>query len=413
MNSERLRHLNSSYPQPGHPPPLPSPHPMFTAFHSSIEMAAGLESNDGEYEHPYDLPILPPDDDDDVAQLPPNSVDTDYHVLERARHQPAVGGEMRGNSGPCSTTSSFSTPPDSPSYHTLEELAGHMTSVSSALTDHLPHEHRLSRLEPIPEHPYHVLENGNESATTKLSDAGPSTLPSISGATDSSIVNREYDRLIGPPHLYHILQHSPSLNKPRIHHYQFSEYDSLAPKQLPETRLDTALTTTTTLTPCTTPDLQPPTDTLSSDSSANGSAVFDDPQYGLSPEPPEHVPPTDDSCTHTVPLAFVQSHNRDTNDATKYSGDYERDPTYMMRLHSSSCSPKLLLSSSQLIKTVPLSGSQDDSGFCCYVTSNETELKRQWSLPNVYQALQMDTMDTHTPYQRVVKQHCQPSKTST
>ncbi len=402
INNERLHHFHSSYPQPGTHPPLPSPHPMFTSFHSSIEMAANSGNNSTDYENPYDLP--------DIVSQSFDSVGTNYHVLERVHHQSAAG-ENRGSSGPRSTTSSFSTPPGSPPYHTLEESASHMTMTSSSTVEENPghpsHEHRLSRLEPIPEHPYHVLENGSKAPTTSNTECTATSQSSTStmSATAKSIADREYDKLIGPPHLYHILQHSPSLNKPRIHRFQFSEYDSLEPKQS-QTRKEQNVCT---LTPSTSPDIHPLTESLSSNSSVEGSAVFDDPQYVFSPEPPQQTVPTGASCTHNRPPGFAQN-QRETANLTKYSGDYERDPTYMMRLHSISVSPKLLIPS---LKTTEMSNSQDDSGFCCYASSS-TELKRQSSLPNIYQALRTDTMELpHAHYQRIVKQHSQPNKTNT
>lgn len=397
MNNERLHHLHSSYPQPSNPPPLPHPHPRFMAFHSSIERAVDPYSISGGYENPYDLPILPREDTLSVTMR-----SQDYDVLERGLVR------VSENCGTCPETSSFSTPPDSPSYHTLENSGIHSASVEISGTLDFPQEHRISRLETIPEHPYHVLEMDSEQSALQLSAAGSTGDTPVVPSTTDSTDDLAYDRLIGPPHLYHILEHSPSLNKPRIHRFQFSDHNPLEQNQ---SRNEHA---TANQTPSHSPDIYIRTESLSSDSSG-GSDVFDDPQYVLSPEPPVLV---DSACTHGRPPAFVQSLllQKELGNRSKYCGDYERDPTYMRRLHSNSTSPKLLLASPELVNCIDVTSSQDDSGFCTYGIRQEIELKRQSLLPNIphiYQSLQAETMDPHLLYQRVLKQGSQSSETST
>ncbi len=405
MNNERLHHLHSSYPQPSNPPPLPHPHPRFMAFHSSIERAVD-PYRISEYENPYDLPILLPEN-----TRPANFVarrSQNYDILERGL--PPV--RVREHSGVFSETSSFSTPPDSPPYHTLESPGIHsaLTEISGTLD--FPQEHRISRLETIPEHPYHVLEKESVQSASQLSASESTGDSPVVPFTTDSINDLAYDRLIGPPHLYQILENSPSLNRPRIHRFQFSDHPI-------ESRNEHA---TAHLTPSHSPDLYIRTESLSSDSSmSSASDVFDDPQYVLSPEPPGHSAVGDvvnSGCTHGKPPAFVQSLllQKDSANRSKYCGDYERDPMYMQRLHANSTSPKLLLASPERVNCIDGISSQDDSGFCTYGIQQEIELKRQSSLPNIphiYQSLQATTMDPHLPYQRVLKQGSQSSETST
>ena len=420
MNTDHLRHVHSN-----NPPPLPQPNPGMAAFHSSVGMEVDPYSISG-YENPYDLPELPPTDSRTGTNQPDTgtSLLQNYHVLERVLPYGAPRGEF--NSELLSDTSSFSTPPDSPphNYHTLHNASGTAVHVLTSLPQEqvqevcippqgyeLPQEHRLSRLETIPEHPYHILDTDESTISMPIvADPIPNQAENSSDSTD----DRDYDRLVSPPHLYHILEHSPSLNKPRIHQFHFSDYSHFG-KAVSAGREPTG-SPAQVLNPTKSPVLPMLARSFSSESSSSESEVFDDPQYLLSPESKRRSPSDEGSSkeegaqahTHHLPKLLTA---QDTVDLTKYSGDYERDPVYMQRLQS--ISPKLY----QLSRGNDLTGSQDDSGFCSVNNnSHQTELKRQSSLPDifhVYQPLQAKTMDPCLPYEKVKRYSSQSSEPST
>ena len=427
MNTDHLRHLHSSYSESGNnPPPLPQPNPGMVAFHSSVGMEVDPYSISG-YENPYDLPELPPTDSRTGTNQPDTGTSQmqNYHVLERVLPLGVPRREV--NSELFSDTSSFSTPPDSPphNYQTLQNTsstAAHALTSSPSLPQEqvqevrispqgyeFPQEHRLSRLETIPEHPYHVLDK--DESTTSMPIAADSIPAQAANSLDTT---DDYDRLVSPPHLYHILEHSPSLNKPRIHQFHFSDYNHLE-KAAPAGR-EPVSSPAQASSPTTSPVLPMLTDSFSSESSLSESEVFDDPQYLLSPESKRRSPSDEQSSkedgaqayTHNLPKLLT---TQDTVDLTKYFGDYERDPVYMQRLKS--ISPKLY----QLSRGHDLTGSQDDSGFCSINSnSHQTELKRQSSLPDifhVYQPLQAKTMDPRLPYEKVKKCSSQSSEPNT
>ena len=467
MNSDRLLHLHS-YSEIRDAPPLPQSHPRITSFQSS----AGPYGTSG-YENPYDLPILPPEE----TRSGVDEVDSEtrgYHVLERVMPtgQSSTDNQNRETEmspGLISESSSFSTLPDSPlhNYHTLEHPdnqlgdGSHVLSSSAHdqqllydLTQHLPfqpqpydsaQERRGSRLETIPEHPYHVLEGQSDRATTAghneatsaaTESAGSSKCADGKAITSSNVEDdvcstddQEYDRLVDPPQLYHVLDHSPSLNRPRIHEFHFSEYNRLQGVGPP--RQDNPIALLDFANPQKT-DLSMLTDSLSTESSLNDSDMFDDPQYILSPvarrksvmaKTPGLQKGESHSCTHGRPPVFLQEgfpgrvvRVEETVAHSKYCGDYERDPSYMRQLHSTS--PQMTSLVSQLPESRDSTFSQDDSGFVTYCSQNHSrELRRQSSLPDishVYQSLQPKTMDPPcSPYEKLKKQNSSPNETST
>ena len=465
MNSDRLHHLHS-YSEIQEAPPLPQAHPRMASFQSN----SGPYRTSG-YENPYDLPIHPPEETrSGVDEIDSNTCG--YHVLERIipTGQRSTDNQTEIGPGLISESSSFSTLPDSPphNYHTLENpdnlgKGSHVLSSSSGdsthdqqlynLTHHLPfqpqpydstQERRMSRLETIPEHPYHLLEGQSDqgTATEVIGSTSPGKEPTDSSKSDDrkattsagnqddvcSTDDQEYDRLVDPPQLYHVLDHSPSLNRPRIHEFHFSDYNRLQGAGPP--RQDKTIPHIHFVNPQKT-DLSMSTDSLSSESSLSDSDMFDDPQYVLSPvskrksvlanardsQKGESYP-----CTHGRPPVFLQEglsgrvvivDNKQENvDLSKYCGDYERDPSYMRQLHSTS--PQFNSFISQLPKSRDSTFSQDDSGFVTYCSQNQSrELKRQSSLPDishVYQSLQPKTMDPPgSPYEKLQKQNSETS----
>ena len=191
------------------------------------------------------------------------------------------------------------------------------------------------------ENPYHTLEDdtsppsdaqflqntyinltGNEAASTP-NTAAPLVFPPLKPPSEDG-----YDRLVGPPHIYHILQKSPSLLRPRVRECSpTSGYHHL------DTRMDSGACS---------PHRFPLADDIiilqGEESSTNSSSeIFDDPQYTFSPK-----------RVISVALSNLESHRNSTTgqfstlerakiergiDLSKYRGDYERDPMYMKLIH--------------------------------------------------------------------------------
>lgn len=412
MSNDTLQSLHSSYPGPRTPPPLPCPHPRFTAFHSNLEM--GVEPHDiTGYENPYDLPIH---SDRGPEQINSGAQSQTYHILER--NLPPLGQLSQDRHSPAifSDTSSFSTPPESPPHYqtlgcppctapTHPPMPEYVGTVNPLEYSYEPYS---SRLETIPEHPYHVLERETDGSVAAVhTQAGMDRAES----TDDEL---EYDRLIGPPHLYQILEHSTSTNKPKIHQFQFGDYNTLeSPLTVNQETNEQNLTV-----PSHSPELHVTTQFSLSDSSTDNE-VFSDPQTDdLLERSVDQPSSTVQTCTHGRPPTFLHSFLIQPVDLFKYSGDYERDPSYMQRLHSTDSSlesPKLLLPSPNFTGRFNLMSSQDDSGFCLHTAQPQKELRRQSSLPNIphiYQALQARTMDPPLPYERIIKKDGQSIETN-
>ena len=249
----------------------------------------------------------------------------------------------------------------------------------------------------IPEHPYHVLEDNHDEergATPRVhsitSQNGTHNNQELSNGTDpiqpprvlhrlSFSEDEGYDRLVGPPHIYHILQKSPSLVRPHVRECSpTSGYH----------RLDVRME----------PGVQSPQgrdhvyplqdDVLHSGRSSvlSGSELFDDPQYNVSPKRAINGVPAEGS--------YPNSHNDHSTstvmpnkviDLSKYRGDYERDPTYMKLIQK---------------QTVP---SSEDSDHTNVQGSNKSS-----SLPDIthtYQSLQTLTRDPLRNYEMLQKCH--------
>ena len=201
------------------------------------------------------------------------------------------------------------------------------------------------------ENPYHTLEDDtpppSEAPKAQLSQ---NTYINLTGNEDASTPDTEtplvfpplkppsedgYDRLIGPPHIYHILQKSPSLLRPRVRECSpTSGYHHL------DTRMDSGACSPQQF------DTPHPSFPLADniiilqeeESSTNSSSeIFDDPQYTFSPK-----------RVISVALSNLESHRNSTTgqfstlerakiergiDLSKYRGDYERDPMYMKLIH--------------------------------------------------------------------------------
>ena len=187
----------------------------------------------------------------------------------------------------------------------------------------------------IPENPYHVLEEENGMTTAQGDRNGtkvnreqsggivsPPPPPQILHHTLSLSEDEDYDRLVGPPHIYHILQNSPALVRPCIRECSptsgYHRLDSRmeAPANTPkDTELLRALYRD---------------DTLGSSTVSEGE-LFDDPTYNCSPKRAVKGGPAKPYCNgHSSQTSTLETSAVDrAADLSKYRGDYERDPMYM------------------------------------------------------------------------------------
>ena len=413
------------------------------------------------YENPYDLLIFPAQtqataEADDV--MPSKSQEKiqegadsqnvkshDYHMLEQI----------------APTTLESTTPVISPqhTYHTLENTAQSLVesddkpdATASAYDDIIPSEpsqrlscdstSELSRLPTIPEND---MEDQGSVEYVNIVQPGPHYHPSdavspdlstiadlkdCTGFSESSKDDGDYDRLIDPPHLYHVLEHSPSLpGCPRIHSFDMSTttatYSHLEPGHCANEDIHVLLPHIHFVSQHA--DVKNASDSYSSESSleATESNVFDDPQYlvGL----PSQTRMVKSACSMRDKLkelqktyGYAQQHghpptlvHRDKTEAhsdsilMKYSGDYERDPVYMQKLynesqrHSSHDESSTCTGISQHpLRVMDDSMWCDDSGFATYSS-------RRSSLPNlgkhIYQPLETETLEPVQPYDKLNK----------
>ena len=408
------------------------------------------------YENPYDLLVFTSQSqtseaDDVTSKKSPEKTEGadsqnikshDYHMLEQI--VPA--------------TLDSTTPVISPqhTYHTLEHTAPSLIesfddpdATTSAYDDIIPREpsqrlscdstSEISRLPTIPENDMedqrsveyvnvvpagsHLHPIASDAVSPDLSTTVD--LKNCAGFSESPKDDGEYDRLVDPPHLYHILEHSPSLpGYPRVHSFDMTTattntYSHLEPghstkddtqlQQLPHIHFVSQHTNAS--------------DTYSSESSLEGteSNVFDDPQYlvGL----PSRAMVVKSACSMRDKLKELQKTHgqhrqqppalghRDKTEAhsdsilLKYSGDYERDPVYMQKLYNESQRNSSHSESSTGISQYPLqilddSMWGDDSGFATYSS-------RRSSLPNlgkhIYQPLETETLEPVQPYDKLKK----------
>ena len=356
-------------------------------------------------ENPYDLPVLPPPSEEldnvsdnvvDAEEEPTARTDTEvqspdphkYHELEETPTDSDSSKETPISDGILSVSSP--NPPTSPhSYHVLEGLP---SDVQYPCHSHA--EEGMFQLQTIPEHPYHVLEEQTLSSQVSHLETSPSNSQTLKEATPgftdpevsdetfdsndpkSDLQNREYDRLVGPQHLYHILEKSSSALRPVICEFPLTEYNHLdcqthATCQLLVPKTDESVVLNKT--------------TSSSDSSFE--AAFDDPQYLISPRRrPINIKAKSDVGSHCRGMygnGRLAGHTEaEAPDLTKYLGDYERDPSYVALLHKRSA---------------------DKSS---EVASHHQQTRRSSlpDLPHVYQALESTTMDPRQQYERLRKQ---------
>ncbi len=320
------------------------------------------------------------------------------------------------------------TPPVSPhNYHTLEdspscpELEGE-DYIYPAIT-----ECSTMRLASIPEHPYHVLEGNSlspslgqdspllgqdspllgrdSSEETVITDLGikeatPDFVdPEVKGdgtlaSQDSSIdiENREYDRLVGPLRLYHILERSPPDTRPKIRGV-IGAYDRLdcgregmqfglsrGVRFLSQQTEETTVSSVSGFSSEESSSLDPEPD------------VFDDPQYTFSPK--RKVGKTrSDGGVHQPCGKNNSAYVPDDLDLAKYCGNYERDPCYMARLHRMSTGQNRS------------KAAEDCTDYASHSSVSVLGTLREGSslpdITHVYQSLESDTRDPLQPYEKL------------
>lgn len=260
----------------------------------------------------------------------------------------------------------------------------------------------------------------SDAISPEMTSANPEDSSGFSES--SSKDDREYDRLIDPPHLYHILEHSPLPGCPRVHSFPPTTYDNLEAVHtskrkahlLPHIHILNPQVGVTNL-------------TYSSGSSLDAleTNVFDDPRYLVSP--PGRARLGKSACGAHTGKELRRSHSyshgnaqsyvyqveaRDDTAVCKYSGDYERDPVYMQQLCNGNGNSIQANSSMsrQPLKVVDDSYFwHDDSGFSTYSGSRLSLQDRDKgsSLPNltkhIYQPLETETMDPPQPYDKLKK----------
>lgn len=387
---------------------------------SGETLQAGSETNEiltegVDSENPYDLPVLPSLSPDNIMETTEDmgvKMDVelspephDYHVLEK----PPI--DFDSSEDTTLSESSLSTispnPPTSPhSYHILEGPPND--------AQYLYHSHKeegVCQLQTIPEHPYHVLEESPTSlshvnplecdpstfrSSATLKEATPAfTDPEIDEKTcepndqRSDLKDREYDRLVGPQHLYQLLEKSTSTLRPRICEYLVSGYpndqlDGQAFHPLPSHAPRHFLS----------PQTEESTVSSKSESFSDSSfeITFDDPQYTFSPRRrPINVKAKSDVGGHYRGVYRTQA-----ADLTKYLGDYERDPSYMEILRKRSTDQKGVFKFPGHINEFTYSPP--------LVTREPVRRSSLPDLPHIYQALESTTKDPLQQYAKLRKQ---------
>ena len=391
------------------PPPIPQSAIPSSGRYSLHEPEPDAYLTPTGRENPYDLPIPPLEEHPQQMQegqqqqkrapaptTPPPPPPSNYQIFEKVP-RPEDTAAAVDSSEQCSS------PPLSPNnYHTLESPSESEFQDSS-----------ISQLETIPEHPYHILEEQRRESSLErtpvpslpdleIKEATPGfTDPEVDKeASEShnqssvSAADGDYDRLVDPPQLYRLLEHSPSLIQPRIREFPVggSSYNHLSnfcdalgylSPQTEETTLSSKSGT-------------------ASDSSSE--VVFDDPQYTVSPrrKPPASKKSKIElrSHSHSKPYRFpVQDSVRDAEemDLSKYQGDYERDPSYMELLQQRS--------SENSARGSTVSDDYPDSTYSP-LTSDTFLLPKGSSsdVSHVYQSLETQSMEPKQHYEKLRKQ---------
>ena len=385
------------------------------------------EHRHSSYENPYDLPDQLQQSSSGQARAHPQQAtppelanapsqqNRNYHSLET----PSLlteGDTQSSIDGSSDFTNSnlLVTPPPEDNPHT--PTAGRIgpdeivTEAEVESTD----QGSAAPLPIIPENPYHTLEES--SSSTGNSIESPSTQNKclngvdghISVSSDAEVHQPQafppvqrlqdegYDRLVGPPHIYHILQKSPSLIRPRVRACSpTSGYHHL------DNRMDTGAQSPQCMEngPPSFPLTEDPLVLQSEESSTlSSSEIFDDPQYNFSPKRMISAAKSNTDRhrnSHNGQFTTLERAKIEKGiDLSKYRGDYERDPMYMKLIH-------------RLTEAAKQSEPSEDADRLDISPFLKLPRSRSMSLPDLmhtYQPLEPNTRDPLRDYETLQKE---------
>ena len=273
----------------------------------------------------------------------------------------------------------------------------------------------------IPENPYHILEQkqastrSNRHAMLQNGPSGAQNHQAHSESTESRQVqppqilhrlsmsmseDEGYDRLVGPPHLYHILQKSPSLIRPRVrecsptsgYHHLDNRMEPRAQSPQSGNHLHASF-----------PLLD---EVLPSEGSSvvSGSELFDDPQYNFSSKRAINGGGSSSKShrnSHSGQFTTLERAKMEKGiDLSKYRGDYERDPTYMKLIQ------RLTEASKQSSDELTCTREESDRAEVGAALAKNMASSKSSSLPDIahtYQSLQTLTRDPLRNYELLHK----------
>ena len=258
-----------------------------------------------------------------------------------------------------------------------------------------------STLPAIPEHQYHILEDNHQGCTRvrhngvhEVGDSSEPRPPQILYHLSLS-EDEGYDRLVGPPHIYHILQKSPSLIRPR-----FREVSPVSGYHHLDTRMDSGARTSGSTSSkqhhqqhvrLHAPSIDSDSPHSEESSMVSGSEIFDDPQYNFSPKrnfggsggQQKKPPPQRNSHSGQVTTLERKKAGKGAVNLSKYRGDYERDPMYMQKLSDPAASKE----------------SADHVNVCLLMNSGSNKSASLPDITHTYQSLQALTRDPLRNYE--------------
>ena len=305
----------------------------------------GINDSHGK-ENPYDDPdssIKTVETSSSVAPDAPPSLNLSYSKLDRMVPFIYVSNETDSTDHENLTGSA----PSHHYYHTLEQSTD-TSSVDQTDNDFYSGKALLPQ-NPLPtilEHPYHVLDQSGPIFDADYQDTDMRPGPGLESAPPTMLgnesANYEYDRLVDPQ-LYSLLDHStvnPELSK--IYDIKSGPYSRLDVQNTSQYRRRSKSITELEL----------------------SAEIFDDVQYiAASPLPT----PKSADLSREIYLnsrAEERSPSECSEVASKYNGDYERDPNYIQGMKSGCVDPA-----------------------------------KSSSLPNIYQPLQVTAMDPIQDYE--------------
>ena len=268
-----------------------------------------------------------------------------------------------------------------------------------------------SILPAIPEHQYHILEDNHQGCTrvrhNGVHEAGDSSEPCPPQILCHLSLSEDegYDRLVGPPHIYHILQKSPSLVRP-----QFREVSPMSGYHHLDTRMDSGARTSGSTSShqqhvrLHAPSIDSDSPHSEESSMVSGSEIFDDPQYNFSPKrniggsggQQKKPPPQRNSHSGQVTTLERKKTGKGAADLSKYRGDYERDPMYMQKFSGPAARKE----------------AADHVNVCFLMNSGSNKSASLPDITHTYQSLQALTRDPLRNYEMLHRRHLDVNPTN-